>query len=648
VLALALASSAACTDLKTDQDDLVGGDLIGDDRLLLDGNADRDRQVGPGSDGPDAGPGDGPASDADAGGDAAARPEQEPANSDPATAPVLQLGQAYAGVLDPAGDADYYRFQAIAGELYRVSLSDLGSGFTADPSVAGGGAAAVVAVWSGDPAQGPLTLTRLLVQDAGSTSPLTREFFIRGGGPYFIQVTTVDGTSYFNPYANTTMASGGPDFTYTLRLERETPLPSVIGTLDMSATGDFHDGSVQLFRVTARSQGYLAALLTAQTVASWEPVVSLWDHDSLTEVAGGLVGETVRTSTLINFAHVTDPWVVADTFITRSGPSPYTLALSAQPESPGATCITAPNLDQSGVAYNADSRRLIQDWLAADPGAPFSSACISSPPDGQRPQTTRRAFRINAEVGARVAARLDPAFDGSLVLVADCTNPGPTCLAGIDQPGYRREAVLYDNSSGGIAALTLLVSTTGRAGGYFSLLADPQADCATTADCGEPGPGSLGDLCQDLRCRDPSGGSGNRYPATVNGSAPVAIPDGAAGCSAEGGAVQSSILVAGPAGVITGVHLYVDVAHIAPSELAIKLRHPDGSTEVEVKRPQGSTYGVGGLVTVFPDETALPDGVSFELFTGLSPVGQWTLSVSDGCAGNTGSLVKAVLILEIR
>ncbi len=118
------------------------------------------------------------------------------------------------------------------------------------------------------------------------------------------------------------------------------------------------------------------------------------------------------------------------------------------------------------------------------------------------------------------------------------------------------------------------------------------------------------------RCTTDCGGT--TMTRTYEGETGRAIPDG--------GALESTIDVT-DGGEIQSLAAEVEITHSFPYELTIRLRHEGGREFVLLTEDSSSTTGISRTFDV-------PG------FVGDDIAGRWTLTVADGAAGDTGTLVS--------
>lgn len=208
--------------------------------------------------------------------------------------------------------------------------------------------------------------------------------------------------------------------------------------------------------------------------------------------------------------------------------------------------------------------------------------------------------------------------------------------------------ITYVTSSSAIGALADGNSATAT----FVVTASDTATCVTgfslpvnvTSNEGTTASGSIASQI---------GESGNIAP---NETLPVAIPDS--------GATTSTITV-GQAINLTDLSVAVAISHTFVGDLAITLTSPGGTTVTLLDRPgvPAGTFGCGddNMDVVFSDSASVNPETTcnattpwlsgpvlpvspLSAFAGQSTVGTWTLSVSDGAAGDTGGITGWGLI----
>jgi subtilisin-like proprotein convertase family protein len=95
----------------------------------------------------------------------------------------------------------------------------------------------------------------------------------------------------------------------------------------------------------------------------------------------------------------------------------------------------------------------------------------------------------------------------------------------------------------------------------------------------------------------------------------------------------SDTMTMAAAGTISSIAVYVDITHTYQGDLTVTLTSPAG-TAVVLHNRTGS--GADNIIGWYPD-TLSPDG-DLGLLTGEEMSGDWTLTVSDGAGGDTGTL----------
>jgi subtilisin-like proprotein convertase family protein len=135
--------------------------------------------------------------------------------------------------------------------------------------------------------------------------------------------------------------------------------------------------------------------------------------------------------------------------------------------------------------------------------------------------------------------------------------------------------------------------------------------------------------------------------------APIPIPDQ--------GQITSALTVAAPengvAGKITDVDVELTINHPLVSNLSASLRAPDGTVVPLFANVGGAGANITGLVlddqaaasivtATAPLTGTLRPMASLGTLNGKSPLGQWTLTVSDTVSGNTGALVAWALRIK--
>jgi subtilisin-like proprotein convertase family protein len=124
----------------------------------------------------------------------------------------------------------------------------------------------------------------------------------------------------------------------------------------------------------------------------------------------------------------------------------------------------------------------------------------------------------------------------------------------------------------------------------------------------------------------------------------MSIPDNAS--------MTDTIIIAGVPGNLTDVKVFLDIQHQKTSDLTIKLKAPN-STEIILSAANGGT-SANGYLTVFDDSAAYGVTSSAYLapwsnyvkpqnpmttFGGTALNGNWVLTITDGAATNTGTLL---------
>ena len=142
-----------------------------------------------------------------------------------------------------------------------------------------------------------------------------------------------------------------------------------------------------------------------------------------------------------------------------------------------------------------------------------------------------------------------------------------------------------------------------------------------------------------------------RFPASL--AAPLAMPDP--------GSFTSTVTIAPPTngtvGSITAVEVELTLTHPAVGELSADLIAPDGTVVSLFAGVGGNGANMTGLILDDAAATSLTTGTapftgrfrpagSLATFVGKSPVGQWSLRVTDGTLGNTGTLVAWTLRMQ--
>lgn len=179
-------------------------------------------------------------------------------------------------------------------------------------------------------------------------------------------------------------------------------------------------------------------------------------------------------------------------------------------------------------------------------------------------------------------------------------------------------------------------------------------------------------------------GTGNAAQFTGTGLGP--IPDGAAGCIASGAPLTVSFAVSGIAAAISsiGVRMQFSPQHTFVGDLHAVLAAPGGSPNMTIFGNTGSSLAFPGgtdsnaagpylfsdaqtgdwwaAAIATPNAGAIPAGgyrttgdnsasitSMNSIFAGMTPAqtnGNWTLTLTDDCGGDTGSVSDATLLIN--
>lgn len=248
----------------------------------------------------------------------------EQANDDFDSADELPIGGSIRGTIgNPVGgtfDLDVFQFEASARDIIKVSLApDQGSTLQASLTVADS------------------SFEYLREADgAGDVVAITRELYIDAEGAYAVFVTDLRNTE--DPPANV----GGPSFTYTLSLERASPLVTAItiplarrsGAIDAEGTlpvfefsgtaGDHVSVEVFASRLAAPSDIDTILLLEDATETSTSPVLgSNDDIDPDNDVIDSRLDLTLRRTgphrVILDYFSIDGPDRAYELSITRAG-----------------------------------------------------------------------------------------------------------------------------------------------------------------------------------------------------------------------------------------------------------------------------------------------------------------------------------------
>lgn len=135
--------------------------------------------------------------------------------------------------------------------------------------------------------------------------------------------------------------------------------------------------------------------------------------------------------------------------------------------------------------------------------------------------------------------------------------------------------------------------------------------------------------CLDAACEaDAACVSSGPQTFTEMSELPVAIPD-------QNSTGASSTLTITGNGTITDVAVEVEIRHTYRGDLTINLIHPDGTRAKLLDQQGGSAQNVNARFTT-------------AAFNGKKAVGNWTLQVVDGFAGDTGTLEVWLLEVDVK
>lgn len=126
---------------------------------------------------------------------------------------------------------------------------------------------------------------------------------------------------------------------------------------------------------------------------------------------------------------------------------------------------------------------------------------------------------------------------------------------------------------------------------------------------------------------------------SLNGAAPVAIPDNAAS-----GVTRS--FVVSDSRVISQVRLYARIHHQRRGDLRIELEHPDGTRVLLKGVASGDNDDYTDIIAVFPDTRQHNQDVTALMHKHVS--GTWSVNISDQVSGNTGSIHYLALDMDLR
>lgn len=130
-----------------------------------------------------------------------------------------------------------------------------------------------------------------------------------------------------------------------------------------------------------------------------------------------------------------------------------------------------------------------------------------------------------------------------------------------------------------------------------------------------------------------------KYEDSLNGSAPVSIPDNNTTGITRNFTVNDSR-------VITGVRVITRINHERRGDLEIELRHPNNTVVVLKSEDTGPEDDYTDVIGVFPD-TRQPDDDITALMC-LPVQGTWQVHIRDRASGNTGQLEYLALELDVR
>ena len=243
--------------------------------------------------------------------------------------------------------------------------------------------------------------------------------------------------------------------------------------------------------------------------------------------------------------------------------------------------------------------------------------------------TLRASDGASGDAGTLNGWTLTVAHDGAGGSVTGLAGSGSRYLVTVSVPqgGTYNLDVIRDSGIADAAGNPLADAAPTGPDHTYTVIADTTAPTVASIERSDPAEGSTSETTLVFEVTfsegvtgvdagdfalSPGSGTG-RF--TQTSTPALAIPDNAA--------VSDAITVPGP-GTTTSVSVAVDIAHPYIDDLAVELVAPDGTARTLHDRSGGNADGIGQAYT--------PD------FGGTGIAGDWTLRVSDGASGDTGTL----------
>ncbi len=252
--------------------------------------------------------------------------------------------RAYDGSEAQEADIDFFSFDALAGSVVTVDVTDVGAGVS-DQGL-------FVGVVSADTESS-------IDRGLDTTITTSREVFIPEDGRYYLVV--FDNISIIQDEDTPIPAHGGEDATYTIGVTAAAAISTSSITAPTTEMGDLSDGLLDIYGLTWSSTN----ALTAETIALRDPVASevdtvlyLWDVAAAEIIAINDdidAGEGVFDSRLIADAQMGTEYLLIVDFYDAASSGSYTLEIGEQDDSVDVPNDIALDTPLTGVIADADA-----------------------------------------------------------------------------------------------------------------------------------------------------------------------------------------------------------------------------------------------------------------------------------------------------
>lgn len=360
------------------------------------------------------------------------------------------IGAASATDAGTVVDTDAYKFTAVEGDVFRITLQGQ-QGSTFQP--------AVIVVNEDD------TYYRdAVIVGAAATDPLSRQVFIPATGTYYVVVDDVR-----NLASDNSGMAGGADVTYALTLKKETLTPSAVTLPVVDQAGTFGtDGTLAAFGFNNVEGNIVTGSIVAanlSTPSDVDPAIYLVDNSgSVPKVVAGLedidsvdVDAALTRATTSGGAY----YFVADYSVIKGPARNYTVSFSSAVPGPGNSCGTVTALTGAGMVTN-DTSTNANAFDVTQNGVPVCVDVFNDGAEAYNLPAPDYVYSISVPAGQTLTATVMPSgnWDSAVAIVTNCASASMSCVAAGDQ-GLEAAADNASYTNSGAQPVTVFIIVDG-------------------------------------------------------------------------------------------------------------------------------------------------------------------------------------------